>query len=231
MQSIWDDFVAQRAVIKQMVSPTSAAERSLYMSWGETGYATQESALHGVAVPTHLLRDLVWRVCLASQSALAHSPQTVPCSRGSLQHRGLADATGPPRMGYWAPRIHWRCFFLCCSAGKVSSCLEGSLLVPPVLPWCVSLLALCVWIAVPPNTCALLSYVPSGTPAFCFPFPRKLRLMILHTFSHCFLSTPDRNVLCLLRESGQLRGDSSLAWTETWQLQEIPRASGLFARF
>lgn len=94
MQSTWDDFVAQRTVIKQMVSPTSTAECGLYMSWRETGYATQGSTLHWVAVPTHLLHDLVWRVCLASQSALSHSPQSTLCSQGSLHHRGLAGAIG-----------------------------------------------------------------------------------------------------------------------------------------
>lgn len=56
MQSIGDDFVAQRTLIKQMVSHTSAAKpATLYMSWGETGYAILDSALHWVAVPTCLL--------------------------------------------------------------------------------------------------------------------------------------------------------------------------------
>lgn len=82
MQSIWDDFVAQRAVIKQMVSPTSVAERGLYMSWGETGYATQESALHWVAVPTHLLCDLAWCVCLAWPPRV-HRQSTVLMAHGT----------------------------------------------------------------------------------------------------------------------------------------------------
>lgn len=88
MQSIWDDFVAQRRVIKQMVSPRSTAEHGLYMCWGETGYAAQESTLHWVAVPTHLLHDLVWRVCLPPQSALAPSHSAV-----------LTRLTAPQRPG------------------------------------------------------------------------------------------------------------------------------------
>lgn len=88
MQSVWGDFVAQRTVIKQMVSPRSTAERGLYMSWGETGYATQESALHWVAVPTHLLHDLVWRVCLPSQSALTLSPQPQRCAHMAHSNTG-----------------------------------------------------------------------------------------------------------------------------------------------
>lgn len=96
MQSIWDDFVAQRTVIKQMVSPTSTAERGLYMSWGETGYATQESALHWLAVPTHLLHDLVWRVCLA---ALSHS---TGLTRLAAAQRPGQCHWGHQALGYWA---------------------------------------------------------------------------------------------------------------------------------
>lgn len=144
MQSIGDDFVAQRAVIKQMVSPTSVAERGLYMSWGETGYATQESALHWVAVPTHLLCDLAWCVCLAWPPRVhRHGAQTQHCAHG-LWHRDLPDAMGAPVLGYWAPEIHCRWFFLCCSARDISSCSECSLVVPPVLCCGVSLWALCV---------------------------------------------------------------------------------------
>lgn len=40
-----------------MVSPMHTGEQAVtsYMSWGEAGYATQEGALHWLAVPTHLL--------------------------------------------------------------------------------------------------------------------------------------------------------------------------------
>lgn len=144
MQSIWVDFVAQGTVIKQMVSPTSAAEHGLYMSWGEAGYAAQESTLHRVAVPTHLLHDLAWRACLASQSAVAaHRHSAVLTWLTAAQRPGWCD-WGHRALGYWARKSHWRCFFLCCSAGRVSSSLKCSLLVPLVLSCCVSLWELCV---------------------------------------------------------------------------------------
>lgn len=56
MQSIWDDFVVWGTLIKQMVSPMSAGKQTvtLYISWGETGYAMQENALHWLTVPTRL---------------------------------------------------------------------------------------------------------------------------------------------------------------------------------
>lgn len=107
MQSIWDDFVAQRAVIKQMVSPTSTAERGLYMSWGETGYAPQENALHWLAVPTHLLHDLAWRVCLAALSPSAGLTWLTAAQRHGYYHWGHQARR------YWAWKMHWRWFSLC----------------------------------------------------------------------------------------------------------------------
>lgn len=99
MQSIWDDFVAQRTVIKQMVSPTSTAEHGLYMSWGETGYATQESALHRLLCPHTFC--MTW----CGVSAWPPSVHLLAAHRHSAVPTWLAAAQGPAD-ATWATE-HW----------------------------------------------------------------------------------------------------------------------------